>query len=174
MVKLVCRFGCQTSCWQICASSLYEILVHIHCFPSQTLIKEFYGPLKHYGYTDYFSKLNLILFFCWSFPKVRERFNKEAAFEDITLEAERKRIFRDFVHAIEVTFIYNSYIACDYLFANILIWQAEMYSFSFYKMKCSFSASLLCAARSYKAQRLFFLVYFFKYHLRVIPAKGHC
>ncbi|XP_077303796.1 pre-mRNA-processing factor 40 homolog A isoform X1 [Lithobates pipiens] len=33
--------------------------------------------------------------------EVRERFNKEAAFEDITLEAERKRIFRDFVHAIE-------------------------------------------------------------------------
>ncbi|XP_018409095.1 PREDICTED: pre-mRNA-processing factor 40 homolog A-like [Nanorana parkeri] len=33
--------------------------------------------------------------------EVRERFNKEPAFEDITLEAERKRIFRDFVHTIE-------------------------------------------------------------------------
>ncbi|XP_072274257.1 pre-mRNA-processing factor 40 homolog A isoform X4 [Pyxicephalus adspersus] len=33
--------------------------------------------------------------------EVRERFNKEPAFEDITLESDRKRIFRDFVHALE-------------------------------------------------------------------------
>ncbi|XP_068101874.1 pre-mRNA-processing factor 40 homolog A [Hyperolius riggenbachi] len=33
--------------------------------------------------------------------EVRDRFIKEPAFEDITLESERKRIFRDFVHAIE-------------------------------------------------------------------------
>ncbi|CAJ0945472.1 unnamed protein product [Ranitomeya imitator] len=33
--------------------------------------------------------------------EVRERFIKEAAFEDITLESERKRIFKDFVHALE-------------------------------------------------------------------------
>ncbi|KAG9471793.1 hypothetical protein GDO78_022748 [Eleutherodactylus coqui] len=33
--------------------------------------------------------------------EVRERFIKEPAFEDITLESERKRIFKDFVHALE-------------------------------------------------------------------------
>ncbi|XP_017952537.1 pre-mRNA-processing factor 40 homolog A isoform X1 [Xenopus tropicalis] len=33
--------------------------------------------------------------------EVRERFTKEPAFEDITLESERKRIFKDFVLAIE-------------------------------------------------------------------------
>ncbi|KAG8432328.1 hypothetical protein GDO86_016827 [Hymenochirus boettgeri] len=33
--------------------------------------------------------------------EVRERFIKEMAFEDITLESERKRIFKDFVHALE-------------------------------------------------------------------------
>uniref|UniRef100_A0A8C7XYY5 Pre-mRNA-processing factor 40 homolog A n=1 Tax=Oryzias sinensis TaxID=183150 RepID=A0A8C7XYY5_9TELE len=32
---------------------------------------------------------------------VRERFVKEAAFEDITLESERKRIFKDFMHVLE-------------------------------------------------------------------------
>ncbi|XP_061547721.1 pre-mRNA-processing factor 40 homolog A isoform X2 [Phycodurus eques] len=32
---------------------------------------------------------------------VRERFLKEAAFEDITLESERKRIFKDFMHILE-------------------------------------------------------------------------
>uniref|UniRef100_A0A673LPZ3 Pre-mRNA-processing factor 40 homolog A n=1 Tax=Sinocyclocheilus rhinocerous TaxID=307959 RepID=A0A673LPZ3_9TELE len=32
---------------------------------------------------------------------VRERFLKEAAFEDITLESERKRIFKDFMHVLE-------------------------------------------------------------------------
>ncbi|OCT61068.1 pre-mRNA-processing factor 40 homolog A [Xenopus laevis] len=33
--------------------------------------------------------------------ELRERFTKEPAFEDITLESERKRIFKDFVHTIE-------------------------------------------------------------------------
>lgn len=32
---------------------------------------------------------------------VRERFLKEPAFEDITLESERKRIFKDFMHVLE-------------------------------------------------------------------------
>uniref|UniRef100_A0A8C1T5A0 Pre-mRNA-processing factor 40 homolog A n=1 Tax=Cyprinus carpio TaxID=7962 RepID=A0A8C1T5A0_CYPCA len=32
----------------------------------------------------------------------RERFLKEPAFEDITLESERKRIFKDFMHVLEV------------------------------------------------------------------------
>ncbi|CAL1582394.1 unnamed protein product [Knipowitschia caucasica] len=32
---------------------------------------------------------------------VRERFLKESAFEDITLESERKRIFKDFMHVLE-------------------------------------------------------------------------
>ncbi|KAM9306006.1 pre-mRNA-processing factor 40 homolog A [Gastrophryne carolinensis] len=36
-----------------------------------------------------------------AWEEVRERFVKEPAFEDITLEAERKRIFRDYVHSIE-------------------------------------------------------------------------
>lgn len=34
--------------------------------------------------------------------QVRERFLKESAFEDVTLEAERKRIFKDFMHVLEV------------------------------------------------------------------------
>lgn len=34
--------------------------------------------------------------------KVRERFLKEPAFEDVTLESERKRIFKDFMHVLEV------------------------------------------------------------------------
>ncbi|XP_018089429.1 pre-mRNA-processing factor 40 homolog A isoform X1 [Xenopus laevis] len=33
--------------------------------------------------------------------ELRERFTKEPAFEDITLESERKRIFKDFIHSIE-------------------------------------------------------------------------
>ncbi|MEE6489278.1 hypothetical protein FKM82_015527 [Ascaphus truei] len=33
--------------------------------------------------------------------EVRERFIKEPSFEDITLESERKRIFKDFMHTIE-------------------------------------------------------------------------
>ncbi|KAM9010788.1 pre-mRNA-processing factor 40 homolog A isoform 4-T4 [Guaruba guarouba] len=32
---------------------------------------------------------------------IRDRFVKEAAFEDITLESERKRIFKDFIHVLE-------------------------------------------------------------------------
>ncbi|XP_061579608.1 pre-mRNA-processing factor 40 homolog A isoform X2 [Cololabis saira] len=32
---------------------------------------------------------------------VRDRFLKEAAFEDVTLESERKRIFKDFIHVLE-------------------------------------------------------------------------
>ncbi|XP_063069622.1 pre-mRNA-processing factor 40 homolog A isoform X2 [Engraulis encrasicolus] len=32
---------------------------------------------------------------------VRERFLKESAFEDVTLESERKRIFKDFIHVLE-------------------------------------------------------------------------
>lgn len=36
--------------------------------------------------------------------QVRERFLKEPAFEDITLESERKRIFKDFMHVLEVVF----------------------------------------------------------------------
>ncbi|NXG05610.1 PR40A factor, partial [Sakesphorus luctuosus] len=32
---------------------------------------------------------------------IRDRFVKEAAFEDITLESERKRIFKDFLHVLE-------------------------------------------------------------------------
>uniref|UniRef100_A0AAQ5Z476 Pre-mRNA-processing factor 40 homolog A n=1 Tax=Amphiprion ocellaris TaxID=80972 RepID=A0AAQ5Z476_AMPOC len=34
---------------------------------------------------------------------VRERFLKESAFEDVTLESERKRIFKDFMHVLEVS-----------------------------------------------------------------------
>ncbi|RXN07188.1 pre-mRNA-processing factor 40 -like protein [Labeo rohita] len=36
-----------------------------------------------------------------AFNSVRERFLKEPAFEDITLESERKRIFKDFMHVLE-------------------------------------------------------------------------
>lgn len=35
--------------------------------------------------------------------QARERFLKESAFEDVTLEAERKRIFKDFMHVLEVS-----------------------------------------------------------------------
>uniref|UniRef100_A0A671YW77 Pre-mRNA-processing factor 40 homolog A n=1 Tax=Sparus aurata TaxID=8175 RepID=A0A671YW77_SPAAU len=37
---------------------------------------------------------------------VRERFLKESAFEDVTLESERKRIFKDFMHVLEVSLSY--------------------------------------------------------------------
>lgn len=37
--------------------------------------------------------------------QVRERFLKESAFEDVTLEAERKRIFKDFMHVLEVNLL---------------------------------------------------------------------
>lgn len=36
-----------------------------------------------------------------AWEEVRERFVKEPAFEDVTLESERKRIFKDFVHVLE-------------------------------------------------------------------------
>lgn len=36
------------------------------------------------------------------FLQIRDRFVKEPAFEDITLESERKRIFKDFMHVLEV------------------------------------------------------------------------
>uniref|UniRef100_A0A674MX80 Pre-mRNA-processing factor 40 homolog A n=1 Tax=Takifugu rubripes TaxID=31033 RepID=A0A674MX80_TAKRU len=36
-----------------------------------------------------------------AWESVRDRFLKESAFEDITLEAERKRIFKDFMHVLE-------------------------------------------------------------------------
>lgn len=36
-----------------------------------------------------------------SWEGVRERFLKEPAFEDVTLESERKRIFKDFMHVLE-------------------------------------------------------------------------
>uniref|UniRef100_A0A3Q2P353 Pre-mRNA-processing factor 40 homolog A n=1 Tax=Fundulus heteroclitus TaxID=8078 RepID=A0A3Q2P353_FUNHE len=36
-----------------------------------------------------------------AWEEVRERFLKEAAFEDVTLESERKRIFKDFMHVLE-------------------------------------------------------------------------
>ncbi|NIG59065.1 pre-mRNA-processing factor 40-like [Pontoporia blainvillei] len=36
-----------------------------------------------------------------AFNSIRERFVKEPAFEDITLESERKRIFKDFMHVLE-------------------------------------------------------------------------
>lgn len=36
-----------------------------------------------------------------TWEEVRDRFVKEPAFEDITLESERKRIFKDFVHVLE-------------------------------------------------------------------------
>ncbi|NXC15897.1 PR40A factor, partial [Corythaeola cristata] len=35
------------------------------------------------------------------FLQIRDRFVKEPAFEDITLESERKRIFKDFMHVLE-------------------------------------------------------------------------
>uniref|UniRef100_A0A8C2ZG81 Pre-mRNA-processing factor 40 homolog A n=1 Tax=Cyclopterus lumpus TaxID=8103 RepID=A0A8C2ZG81_CYCLU len=34
---------------------------------------------------------------------IRDRFLKESAFEDVTLESERKRIFKDFMHVLEVS-----------------------------------------------------------------------
>ncbi|KAG7275716.1 LOW QUALITY PROTEIN: hypothetical protein CRUP_011343 [Coryphaenoides rupestris] len=36
-----------------------------------------------------------------AFNSVRERFLKESVFEDVTLESERKRIFKDFMHVLE-------------------------------------------------------------------------
>ncbi|CDQ84229.1 unnamed protein product [Oncorhynchus mykiss] len=36
-----------------------------------------------------------------TWEEVRERFLKESAFEDVTLESERKRIFKDFMHVLE-------------------------------------------------------------------------
>uniref|UniRef100_A0A8D2LP91 Pre-mRNA-processing factor 40 homolog A n=1 Tax=Varanus komodoensis TaxID=61221 RepID=A0A8D2LP91_VARKO len=42
---------------------------------------------------------------------IRERFVKEPAFEDITLESERKRIFKDFIYLLEV--ILNISLYCD-------------------------------------------------------------
>uniref|UniRef100_A0A8C5C038 PRP40 pre-mRNA processing factor 40 homolog A n=1 Tax=Gadus morhua TaxID=8049 RepID=A0A8C5C038_GADMO len=36
-----------------------------------------------------------------SWETVRERFLKESVFEDVTLESERKRIFKDFMHVLE-------------------------------------------------------------------------
>lgn len=46
----------------------------------------------------------LIILFCGrGLLQVRERFLKEPAFEDVTLESERKRIFKDFIHVLEVT-----------------------------------------------------------------------
>lgn len=48
-----------------------------------------------------FSNKILQLFFSVEL-QVRERFLKESAFEDVTLEAERKRIFKDFMHVLEV------------------------------------------------------------------------
>ncbi|MGH0143303.1 UNVERIFIED_CONTAM: hypothetical protein FKN15_033195 [Acipenser sinensis] len=38
-----------------------------------------------------------------AWDSVRDRFLKESAFEDITLESERKRIFKDFVHVLEAS-----------------------------------------------------------------------
>lgn len=37
--------------------------------------------------------------------QIRDRFVKEPAFEDITLESERKRIFKDFMHVLEVRYL---------------------------------------------------------------------
>lgn len=42
--------------------------------------------------------------------QVRERFLKEPAFEDITLESERKRIFKDFMHVLEVEKNYERFL----------------------------------------------------------------
>uniref|UniRef100_A0AAY5EHF6 Pre-mRNA-processing factor 40 homolog A n=1 Tax=Electrophorus electricus TaxID=8005 RepID=A0AAY5EHF6_ELEEL len=52
-----------------------------------------------------------------SWEGVRERFLKEPAFEDITLESERKRIFKDFMHVLEVRvqdFLTNSLVSLSY------------------------------------------------------------
>lgn len=46
-----------------------------------------------------FYLVNRYIDYCW---QVRERFLKEPAFEDVTLESERKRIFKDFMHVLEV------------------------------------------------------------------------
>uniref|UniRef100_A0A8C7UMY4 Pre-mRNA-processing factor 40 homolog A n=1 Tax=Oncorhynchus mykiss TaxID=8022 RepID=A0A8C7UMY4_ONCMY len=40
-----------------------------------------------------------------TWEEVRERFLKESAFEDVTLESERKRIFKDFMHVLEYMLI---------------------------------------------------------------------
>uniref|UniRef100_A0A8C1IRI9 PRP40 pre-mRNA processing factor 40 homolog A n=1 Tax=Cyprinus carpio TaxID=7962 RepID=A0A8C1IRI9_CYPCA len=42
----------------------------------------------------------------------RERFLKEPAFEDITLESERKRIFKDFMHVLEVSCLLLNCVLC--------------------------------------------------------------
>lgn len=42
------------------------------------------------------------------FLQIRDRFVKEPAFEDITLESERKRIFKDFMHVLEVVIAVSS------------------------------------------------------------------
>lgn len=57
---------------------------------------------------EYFLFLSLwLIFSCNSSSilpfQVRERFLKESAFEDVTLESERKRIFKDFMHVLEVS-----------------------------------------------------------------------
>lgn len=44
----------------------------------------------------------IVLCVLWWF-QIRERFLKESAFEDVTLESERKRIFKDFMHVLEVS-----------------------------------------------------------------------
>lgn len=57
--------------------------------------------------------LDILVYFSWYscieiwIFQIRERFVKEPAFEDITLESERKRIFKDFMHVLEVTLFYN-------------------------------------------------------------------
>lgn len=44
----------------------------------------------------------ILAFRCYFVLQIRDRFVKEPAFEDITLESERKRIFKDFMHVLEV------------------------------------------------------------------------
>lgn len=50
-----------------------------------------------------FSHIGINILYISNF-QIRERFVKEPAFEDITLESERKRIFKDFMHVLEVIF----------------------------------------------------------------------
>lgn len=49
-------------------------------------------------------RVSISLLFLW---QIRDRFVKEPAFEDITLESERKRIFKDFMHVLEVILIFS-------------------------------------------------------------------
>uniref|UniRef100_A0A8B9LHP9 Pre-mRNA-processing factor 40 homolog A n=1 Tax=Astyanax mexicanus TaxID=7994 RepID=A0A8B9LHP9_ASTMX len=58
-----------------------------------------------------------------SWEGVRERFLKEAAFEDITLESERKRIFKDFMHVLEVKEEQTSRV--DFALAHLSTLQAS-------------------------------------------------